>query len=85
MLCLDDFLSLLMGWNGGGDEDDLLELKRFSNLFGSPEVSLMDGIEGSSKKANPFFYGPMFLFYLCCPPAFNSTTLLFWNHGRMEW
>jgi hypothetical protein len=38
-----------MGRNGGGDEDDLLELEGLPNLFRTPEVAEMDGIEGPSK------------------------------------
>jgi len=41
-----------MGWDGGRDEDDLLEVKCFSNFFRPPEVPLMDRVEGSSKETN---------------------------------
>jgi hypothetical protein len=38
-----------MGGNGGGDEDDLLKKECLPNLFCTPEVTQMDGIESPSE------------------------------------
>ena len=42
-----------MGRNGGRDENDLLESQCLPDLFRSPEMTEMDGIEGPSKQPNP--------------------------------
>ena len=49
MLGFDHFFCHLMGWNRGGNEDNLLELKCPANFLRTPEVTQMDGIEGASK------------------------------------
>jgi len=59
MLGLDDFFCHFMGWNGCRDEDHLLESEGLPNLFRPPEMTPMDGIEGSSEKPN------FLLFTLC--------------------
>jgi hypothetical protein len=46
---LDDFFCDLVGRNGGRDEDDLIELECLPNLFRTPEVAKMNGVESSSK------------------------------------
>jgi hypothetical protein len=51
-----------MRGNGGRDENNLLEIESFSNLFCPPEVTQMDGIEGSSKKTDPPSYERLFNF-----------------------
>jgi len=38
-----------MGWNGGRYENDLVKVERLSNFLCTPEVTQMDGIEGSPK------------------------------------
>jgi hypothetical protein len=38
-----------MRWNGGRDEDDLLELERLPDFLCTPEMTEMDRIEGPSK------------------------------------
>jgi len=73
-----------MGWNGGRDENDLLEVEYFSNLFCPPEVTQMDGIEGSPEQANPFFSYPRSLFYLSFPPLVDYMISAFWNNGIVE-
>jgi hypothetical protein len=46
---LHDFLRHLMGRNGGRDEDNLLKPECLPNLFRTPEVAKMNGVESSSK------------------------------------
>jgi hypothetical protein len=38
-----------MGWNGGRDEDDLLQPEDLPNLLRTPEMTQMNGVEGPSK------------------------------------
>jgi hypothetical protein len=38
-----------MGWNGGRNEEDLLEVESLSNFFRPPEVTQMDGVEGPAE------------------------------------
>jgi len=53
VLRLNDFFCHLVRWDGGRDEDDLLESECLPNLFCAPEVTQMNGIEGPPKQANP--------------------------------
>jgi hypothetical protein len=73
-----------MRWNGGRDENDLLEVEYVSNLFCPPEMTQMDGIEGSPEQANPFFSNPRSLFYLYFPPLVDGMISAFWNNGIVE-
>jgi hypothetical protein len=41
-----------MGWNGGRDENNLLQMKCLPNFFYTPEVTQMDGIEGAAEQPN---------------------------------
>jgi len=38
-----------MGWNGRGDEDDLLKMEKLPNLLCAPKVTQMNRIEGPAK------------------------------------
>jgi hypothetical protein len=49
VLRLHDFFCRFMRWNGGRDEDDLLELERLPDFLCTPEMTEMDRIEGPSK------------------------------------
>jgi hypothetical protein len=49
MFRLDDFFCHFVGWNGGRDEDDLLELEGLPDFFCTPEMAQMNGIEGPSE------------------------------------
>jgi len=42
---LDHLLRYLVRWNGGGNEDDLVKMKCLPNLFSTPKVTQMNGIE----------------------------------------
>ena len=51
-----------MGRNGGRDEDDLIQLECLPDLFGTPEVTEMDGVEGPSKQPNFSTFGLLLYF-----------------------
>jgi hypothetical protein len=49
-----------MGRNGGRDKDDLVELECLPNLFRTPEMTEMDGVEGPSKQPDSLAFGLLF-------------------------
>jgi hypothetical protein len=48
-VCEGDILGdILVRWQGGRDEQDLVESTNFAHLFGNPQMREMDGIEGAA-------------------------------------
>ena len=54
MSCIDDLPYDFMGRNGCWDEDHSFKPEGLLNLFCSPEMTQVDGIEGPSEEPNPF-------------------------------
>jgi len=62
MFRFDHFFCQLMGWDRGWNEDHLLELECLPNFFRTPEMTQMDGVEGTSKQPNSPTRGLLFDF-----------------------
>ncbi len=62
MLRVNDFFCHLVGRDGGRNENDLVEPECFPNLFRTPQMTQMDGIEGPSEETDPCTRGLLFYF-----------------------
>jgi hypothetical protein len=40
-----------MGWRSGRDQQDLVQVESFPDLYGSPEMTQMNGVESATQKA----------------------------------
>jgi hypothetical protein len=56
---LNNLFSHLVGRVRSWNKDHFLESKGLSNLFGSPQVTQVNGIEGTPKKPNPPLSSPL--------------------------
>ena len=60
MIGLNDFFCHFMGREGSRYEDHFVKAEGFSNLFCSPEVTEMDGIECPPEKPDPSLFSLLF-------------------------
>jgi len=56
---LNNLSSHFVGRERSWNKDHLLKFERLPNLFGSPEVTQVDGIEGTPKKPDPSLSSPL--------------------------